>query len=44
MEIFQLPEQNAKHHVINHTSNPKRMPNLCVNDKTDVVILFLFKI
>jgi len=44
MEIFQLPEQNAKRHVINHRSNPKRMPNICVNDKTDETILFLLKI
>jgi len=44
MEIFQLPEQSAKRHVINHTSNPKRMPNVCVNDKTGEAILFLLKI
>jgi len=29
-------------HVTNHTSNQKRMSNVCVNDKTDeVIILFI---
>jgi len=46
MEIlyFSCLPQNAKRHVTNHTSNPKRMPNVCVNDKTDEVIIFLLKI
>ena len=35
---------NATRYVLNHTINPKQMPNVCVNDKTDEVILFLLKI
>ena len=35
---------NAKRYVLNHTINPKRMPNVYVNDKTDEIILFLLKI
>ena len=40
---FSIP-LNAKCYVLNHAINPKRMPNVCVNDKTDEVILFLLKI
>jgi len=33
--------ENAKCHSTNHTSNHLRMPNICVNDMTDEVIIFL---
>jgi len=36
--------QNAKRHATNHTSNRKRIPHVCANDKTGEVIIFLLKI
>ena len=35
---------NAKRHIIKHTIKPKHMPNVCVNDKTDEVIIFIEKL
>jgi len=35
--------ENAKCHATNHTSNHLRMPNICVNDMTDEVIIFSSK-